>query len=653
MSNLSRLKAELIQFRQVFHELARHLQTRRLIAGDSMSLDQDKSFYCVVDGTVQVYAQTGESNEGRQGLWEDEDMNGYQLLNEVGSGGTLSSLFTILSLFTEDVKMSWQDDGSEVSSDDQIGTDDGISMPTRNRMRRANSDVSQFDLDTKLKGHVRRPSVSSTASTVHPSGYASPRDNPLSPDFHNEPSTPRFSSFIHLDKPDLSQNKHRGVVARASEDSTLAVIPAEAFRRLTKKFPKATGHIVQGQLSASASREAIPNFFCTVILTRFSRVTFNAAHNYLGLTSEVLRTEKAINDIACHPLPTSFYEGGGLQYLRQRFDGASSSASETESDYFSFTHSPKESSKKLNYGPPTTSKSKNTGAGALPSRSSSFQVQPSPSTPFRPPSSRQMVQAGDLHISTGTASEVYRPPGRTYSILNTPRNPRASDVADGKGTSQNRKAARLPTGDFDVREFDLREEVMSSIAKSIGLLQPPLSGTDSVENSPVMHPSDARPPTSAFSSPFGSLSLLDLGDDNSSMTGSSSILSSSGGYMSGLDNEVEILFFAAGSTLAKAGELNTGEMLHLFPRDIKLIQLGLFYVIEGFLDILLPVGQCPPHENTDPKPGLFDSEPWRAPGVKSNKPQQKFLFTVKPGGIAGYLGRRPINMTCILVFIYL
>ena len=59
-----------------------------------------------------------------------------------------------------------------------------------------------------------------------------------------------------------------------------------------------------------------------VILTRFSRVTFNAAHKYLGLTTEVLRTEKAINDIACHPLPASFYEGGGLQQLRQRFDGS-------------------------------------------------------------------------------------------------------------------------------------------------------------------------------------------------------------------------------------------------------------------------------------------------------------------------------------------
>ncbi|EEB87255.1 hypothetical protein MPER_15473, partial [Moniliophthora perniciosa FA553] len=89
--------------------------TRRLIAGDSISLGQDKSFYCVIDGTVQVYAQTGHPADDKHGVWDNEDTNGFQLLNEVGSGGTLSSLFTILSLFTEDVKMSWQDEHSEES----------------------------------------------------------------------------------------------------------------------------------------------------------------------------------------------------------------------------------------------------------------------------------------------------------------------------------------------------------------------------------------------------------------------------------------------------------------------------------------------------------------------------------------------------------
>ena len=108
-------------------------------------------------------------------------------------------------------------------------------------------------------------------------------------------------------------------------------------------------------------------------------------------------------------------------------------------------------------------------------------------------------------------------------------------------------------------DFDLRDEVMSCIAKSIGLIQPPISNEDSVEASPAFTPSEARS-AGPFKSSFGSLSLLEIGDDaSSSVTGASSSIMTDG-YMSGLDNEVEILFFPAGSVLAKAGERNTGAL---------------------------------------------------------------------------------------------
>ncbi|KAJ2918400.1 hypothetical protein MD484_g2058, partial [Candolleomyces efflorescens] len=130
----------------VFHELARHLQTRRLIAGDTLSLNQDNSFYCVVDGMVQVYAQSGHQPEVRDNLWDDEDMNGYQLLNEVGSGGTLSSLFTILSLFTEDIPMSWHDEERiEVDSIPRLFGDSTV--PILQSPSRTDSDVSDLDLE--------------------------------------------------------------------------------------------------------------------------------------------------------------------------------------------------------------------------------------------------------------------------------------------------------------------------------------------------------------------------------------------------------------------------------------------------------------------------------------------------------------------------
>lgn len=234
----------------MFHELARHLQTRRLIAGDSLSLDQDKSFYCVVEGTVQVFAQTGHSPEVQQSAWDDEDMNGYQLLNEVGSGGTLSSLFTILSLFTEDVQMSWQDDYSDLSTDDIF--DAAGPIPPRNRTRRANSDVFQFGFGPESPGPTptaRRSSVSSAASTVHAHEFQSPsRGGSMSPGQDGPtPSTSIPHSHHHNHTTRHLTQVRRGVVARATVDTTLAVIPAEAFRRLTKKFPKATGHIVQGK----------------------------------------------------------------------------------------------------------------------------------------------------------------------------------------------------------------------------------------------------------------------------------------------------------------------------------------------------------------------------------------------------------------------
>jgi lysophospholipid hydrolase len=360
-------------------------------------------------------------------------------------------------------------------------------------------------------------------------------------------------------------------------------------------------------------------------LTRFSRVTFNAAHNYLGLTTEVLRTEKAINDIACHPLPPSFYEGGGMRQLRQRFDGVSiavpggDSDYENDSDYFSYPSSSKNSSRSsLNNG------SKADVSAKLPTEKAKERRT---SNPFRSNTARQQVQAGDLLTSAARSTEALRPHLRSRSSVYTPA-PTPSSMYTGASGVQ-----RLSKDDFD-----LRDEVMSCIAKSIGLLQPPLSGEESVEASPAFPPSDVGRSKGVFGTSFGSLSLLEMGDDaSSSMTGSTSS-GRDDGYLSGLDNEVEILYFPAGSLLAKAGERNT----------------GLFYVIEGFLDILLPEPTGPDFSAMQTKstqqneirssalrtesPAIekhSTTRPAREHTMKDHSP--KPLFTVKPGGIAGYL----------------
>ncbi|KAH9050541.1 patatin-domain-containing protein [Lactarius hengduanensis] len=602
----------------VFHELARHLQTRRLIAGDSLSLDEDRSFYCVIDGMVQVYAPSGKPTEHLSGSWDNEDMNGYQLMNEVGSGGTLSSLFTILSLFTEDVKIGFQNGGthSDDSDDSDDVASDVLTVLRSGKGKRAGSDASQMHVQHSQIERRRSPSVSSSSSTIHPREPKSP-----TPTTSRHPERLISASLNQRRRHRVSDHLtqiHHGTVARATEDTTLAVIPAEAFRRLTKKFPKASAHIVQ------------------VIMTRFSRVTFNAAHKYLGLTTEVLRTEKAINDIACHPLPSTFYESGGMQQLRQRFDGVKSqefslAQSESDDDYFSLSPTT------VSPGPSKTRLSPKSGFSTNP-------VKLRENVHFPPPrtrSSRHFVQAGDLHSST-LSGDVYKSLGRSFSVLNTPHSSRR-ELSDSSETPEFLH--------FDGVDFDLRQEVMNCIAVSIGLSQPPLSDDTSSEASPSFSAVDGGrvPQPSGFLSPFGSLSLLEMGDDSSSATGGSSS-NTAGGYGSGLDNGVEILFFSEGSYLARAGE-----------RDI-----GLFFVIEGFLDIVLPTEErsFPEKEprarqSTPTVDSLYDVEATSAneDGNKSSIGSSKEtsrpsapsaprdsslkgrrpLFTVKPGGIAGYL----------------
>jgi lysophospholipid hydrolase len=261
-------------------------------------------------------------------------------------------------------------------------------------------------------------------------------------------------------------------------------------------------------------------------------VTFNAAHKYLGLTSEVLRTEKAINDIAVHPLPASFYESGGLENLRQRFDQSPRTDSAESSDIVNTLASPL----------PAPGKKQATRASTLTDGQRASSCQPRPN--MRPHlSSRNLVQAGDLLSMVGHPGEIFKP--KSFVGLTTPRHARWESIsASDTDTSVD--------GDvFPSDDFNLKEEVMSCIAKSIGLIQPPSVGDELLE-SPPLPASD--PGGSSFRSPYGSLSLLEMVNDGaSSVTGSSSA-----GEMTGLDNEVEIRFFPAGSTLIHAGERNAG-----------------------------------------------------------------------------------------------
>ncbi|GHJ83736.1 hypothetical protein NliqN6_0138 [Naganishia liquefaciens] len=715
----------------VFHELSRHLQTKRLIAGDTItiSLDAeasgDKSFYCVLDGNVQVFTYSGDerSSQGITAVDPGVDelsgsYNGYQLLNEVSTGGTLSSLFTILSLFTEDVKLSWEGDQEDVQEDEMFDTDahpeessdeqmdeedttesEAVTSDTPRQKKRADSDVSRLDFE--MMGGPEE------TETVKPADESEESETTWEAPVHDTQGRktsrrPGATTPTRRATKTTSPRPAR-VIARATVDTTLAVIPSFAFKRLRHKFPKATGQIV------------------SVILTRFARVTFMTAHKYLGLTKEVLQAEDKLNSLVSYPLPIEFYDSGGMDGLRSRFkpEVQASAASDTEErrigagpdtnatvrerrtgdastgsekDYFSFApDSPKSAAGSSKSSLPsitpkavTPSVVSSLASVSMPAsiaREKEKKLQRLGMTKLESPmavlsnqpgavrgalkrrSSRKQVGAGDLlSMTSSNASNdppIYRPgprgsrtPGlrRTDTWLERPSFGQSMSTLGLKRSSDFNSMNPLAKRQQEVlgEDFDLRDAVMISIAESIGLIQSATpestvpSGSESqgwsTPTSPNLPGGGARSTTShsrhQSRSPFGNLSMLDMlqgnnssgmsfkdrmtADDESSVTGTTT---SANGRVGELENDVQILYFKAGSTLVGEGETNP----------------GLFFVIDGFLDVSISSVGGDNSLPVEPVPSAMNEK--RANGTPDDKPKraQDYLFTVKPGGIAGYL----------------
>ena len=458
--------------------------------------------------------------------------------------------------------------------------------------------------------------------------------------------------------PDSHLVAQENTIARAQVDTTLAVIPADAFKRLTKKFPKASAHIVQGRFPSTCTSNPL-NLSRPVILTRLHRVTFQTAHEYLGLTKELVKTERAINELASYPLPAEFYESGGIERLRQRFlpetKAVDRGRQDSDSDYFT--------KRKTSY--PLATPYMGPGMGksnyqetpfefadamrlrnpSIPSSGSALSTSPlaehgSPRPRARENSgalggNRVSRNVGDLlsmtALDTTTTLLSSSPDNTTLSL------PTIDEVED---ETRNSRHLSFAIGPAD--EFDLRDAVMTCISKSIGLIQPPASSTPSVEASPAQHPYDANLKRAVFSSSFGSLSYLGLQnkDDVTSVTSSSMTGSLD---FTELENETEILFFPRDSILARAGERGA----------------GLFFVIEGWLDVLMPesrpgnLGSKIEQQAAAASPAASKASfggrkspsaskrtsrvPSHAAQDPPPAPATKVLFSVKSGGIAGYL----------------
>ncbi|CEP61662.1 lysophospholipase LALA0_S03e07976g [Lachancea lanzarotensis] len=273
----------------VFHELTKNMKTRRLEKGEVLLVDDTLGFAIVVEGSLQTYHKVHHSPQEAQPDFFDREnvsdsasddelppdgdaytLNGekYQLLNTIRAGNPVSSLVSILKLFT--------------------GSDDHATLRGRLTNQQLRNDshrnlMSPF-LDATLERH--KSELLSANGTPRPSfDPGTPEDlepeiGPLSAGDILQPDIPiegDISTPLGGALPDI--------IASASEDCTIAIIPASAFRKLMSRYPRSASHIIQ------------------MVLTKLYRVTFQTAHSYMGLTKEIMSTEIVLNRSNQYELP--------------------------------------------------------------------------------------------------------------------------------------------------------------------------------------------------------------------------------------------------------------------------------------------------------------------------------------------------------------
>ena len=650
--------------RPVFHELTRTMQTRKLRAGETLLLEEEKGFCLVVDGLVQIFVKSGRKVHGSDmetvpgsddDQADDDDQTGnqgYALLTEVKNGASMSSLFSILSLFTEDVQLRHDDDDSRPGG--AFPTADG---PQRPPMQFLPPEVSHPGLGSgsfspimAADGFDRTPDWRERSLSVIAAATSKPR-LPDIPPFRLESQATRYASS-HLPDPPRqprpsmrrAKSVHPDILARATVDTTIAIIPASAFRRLTRVYPKATAHIVQ------------------VILTRLQRVTLATGHSYLGLTSEILQTEKRMNQYTAYELP-NFLRGNALSRLKQKFfHERERVGSEEEAKGIALhngaSHRPRRPISNVRNR--VVDKTRRT-ASPYPPPSLVSNGHPNPVA--RQDRTGNEANPGDLL----TDAQFFRQDGSTRS-LNTSlgrTQEHSWQELDLRETAQSplthsgfRPFVIQPNPTVHRQEsFDedsmFRASVLECMFKAIGLAQTKNAApkSRSGEQSPRLVSYDSRRQVAVFNHAFGTIDPYEesTGGDTDSVTSAPpSAYSAGGAYSStGLEDElrddVEIVYFPKGSVLVEQGERNP----------------GLYYVIDGFLDVGMPVKTTDADTNAaesrqslqiasaraqrteGPADVTLDgvppvSFPTRMRPRKQKK--SKSLFLIKPGGIAGYVG---------------
>ncbi|KAM3550795.1 hypothetical protein MY1884_008058 [Beauveria asiatica] len=588
--------------RPVFHELTRSMQTRKLIAGETINLEEEKGFCIVVDGLVDIFVKTGQdarhsdcssADQSCHGSSEDEEymargQQQYHLLTEVKNGAPMSSLFSIMSLFTEDVKLT--------AVDEEEGAETGPFVPA--------SMPNTPSLNARSSRHIIVPDRDATPQASH--GVAGPNIPPMSlndavPAIHQPPQRPRAL------KRRVSQSVHPDIIARATMDTTIAIIPAQAFRRLIKIYPKATAHIVQ------------------VILSRFHRVTLAHAFNYLGLTGEVLQTEKNILKYTCCQLP-NILRGDALSRLKEKFKRERERMKDGQESKGIALHNSTVSRRRRS----NTALRKEAVMHAL-SKQRTSSMSSNVGSPHERSSRHNKPQPGDLLANIHQARSVHTPSGLD------PKTPLAQQSFN---PFDSEKHARISVDPRDLAEEDdlFRTCILECIFKTLGLDH---GGTtsrepESIEASPRIGYVDQRRARTAFASnAFGFMGPFETSIDGETESVTSSNMGLHGTPSAHLlsqemKNEMEIVFFPKGSILIQQGERTP----------------GIYYVVDGFLDIgvSMETSRDILHK-TQPKSSETKSPDRPSSGASHDRPEtqkhparRRSVALVKPGCIAGYIG---------------
>lgn len=639
--------------RPVFHELTRSMQTRKLIAGETLNLEEEKGFCLVVDGLVEIFVKSSReergydsersrfhpdsSDSGEEGYGRTSQQ-GYQLLTEVKNGAPMSSLFSILSLFTEDVKLRYtEDDESEAGlkgfGHQRFPSSAGFSHSHDTPPSLPTSPIYGAAIPTgRPTGRDRRSSTLASSTA----GGTLPTVPPLSLDAPRESVKPRIKP-----RRANTSSAHPDIVARATVDTTIAIIPASAFRRLTRVYPKATAHIVQ------------------VILTRLQRVTLATGHSYLGLTSEVLRTEKHMNKYTTYELP-NFLRGDALERLKEKFIREKERIGAEEGSKGIALHNAGSGRRRRS----SNSLRKEAALHALSGKGSETTTTTMASVPSHDTGASpspgdlltniQMSRSGGRRSSSKIGDAL--PPAYQAQGPEVWQHDTESPLAQRTFNPFNTLRPRMTLHRQESVDEDgiFRQSILECIFKAIGLTNTKnaLRMSDSVEASPRLVSYDQRRQKAIFSSnAFGFIDPYEgsADGDTESMTSggtSAGAVPSTQGLAHELRDDVEIVYFPKGSVLVEQGERNP----------------GLYYVIDGFLDVSVPdedqadsVVLGATHRNTT---GSMEETlaplsrtrtgSSRASGsargssstdAKKRKPVgRKSLALIKPGGIAGYIG---------------